>query len=62
MRGSKLNIFCARRKFVVFSVGMEFNLVFVMVVEIDSISVWGIELEIDFSVGMKKLVWLSCGC
>ena len=46
VRGSKLTLFlCAGRKLLVFSVSMEIDLVFVMV-EIDLISMWGIELDL----------------
>ena len=46
VRGSRLTLFlCAGRKLLVFSVSMEIDLVFVMV-EIDLISMWGIELDL----------------
>ena len=46
MRGAKLTLFwCADRKLLVFSVNIEIDLLFVLV-EIDLISVCGIELEL----------------
>ena len=46
VRGSNLILFwCVGRKLLVFSVSMEIDLVFVMV-EIDLISMWGIELDL----------------
>ena len=46
MRGSKLTLFLyAGRKLLVFSVSMEMDLIFV-VVKIDLISVWEIELDL----------------
>ena len=46
VRGSKFTLFlCAGRKLLVFSVRMETDLVSVMV-EIDLISAWGIELDL----------------
>ena len=46
VRESKLHCFYVRVEITCFTVSMETDFVFVMVVDIDLISVWGIELDL----------------